>query len=91
MTDTKQTNAPAAKKKNIIFVFLSGAMALTIIVMMFLPDSGMGTGLMAIYGSMIWCGIFGASLARYLGKSGWFGFGFGSAAGMLIQFISQFV
>ena len=87
MTDTKQTDAPAAKKKNIIFVFLSGAMALTIIVMMFLPDSGMGTGLMAIYGSMLWCGIFGASLARYLGKNGWTGF----AAGMLIQFISQFV
>ena len=91
MTDTNHTDTPEAKKKNVIWVILSGAMALTIIVMMFLPDSGMGTGLMAIYGSMLWCGIFGASLARYLGKNGWFGFGFGSAAGMLIQFISQFV
>ena len=91
MTDTNHADTPEAKKKNVSWVILSGAMALTIIVMMFLPDSGMGTGLMAIYGSMLWCGIFGASLARYLGKNGWFGFGFGSAAGMLIQFISQFV
>ena len=91
MTDTNHADTPEAKKKHVIWVILSGAMALTIIVMMFLPDSGMGTGLMAIYGSMLWCGIFGASLARYLGKNGWFGFGFGSAAGMLIQFISQFV
>lgn len=91
MTDTKQTDTPEIAKKNVIWVYLSGAMALTIIVMMFLPNSGMGDGLMAIYGSMLWCGIFGASLARYLDKNGWFGFALGSAAGMLIQVLSTFV
>ena len=91
MTETNQSEATESNKKNVLWVYLSGAMALTIIVMMFMPNSGMGNGLMAIYGSMLWCGIFGASLARYLDKNGWFGFGIGSAAGMLIQFISQFV
>lgn len=86
MTDTNQTN-----KKNIIWVLLSGAMALTIIVLMFLPDSGMGTGLIAVYSAMLWCGIFGASFARYLGKNGWFGFLFGSAVGILVQVFSQFI
>ena len=91
MTDTNQTETPEVKKKNIIWVYLSGAMALTIIVMLFLPNSGMGNGLMTVYGSMLWCGIFGASLARYLDKSGWFGFALGSAVGMFIQTLSKFV
>ena len=91
MTETNQSEATESNKKNVLWVYLSGAMALTIIVMMFMPNSGMGNGLMAVYGAMLWCGIFGASLARYQNKNGWFGFGIGSAAGMLIQFISQFV
>ncbi|MDC8829220.1 hypothetical protein [Alteromonas gilva] len=90
MSDTNQSDA-STPKKNILWVILSGAMAMTFIVMLFLPDSGMGTGMLNIYSAMLWCGIFGASLFRYLGRSGWFGFAAGSAAGMLIQILSQLV
>nr|MCS5576378.1 hypothetical protein [Alteromonas macleodii] len=38
-------NNAFADKKNIMWVLLSGAMALTFIVMLFLPDTGMGSGL----------------------------------------------
>ncbi len=39
--NVKQNNA-FADKKNIMWVLLSGAMALTFVVMLFLPDTGMG-------------------------------------------------
>ena len=78
-------------KKNVMWVILSGAMAITFIVMMFLPDSGTGSGALAVYSAMLWCGIFGAATLRYLGKNGWYGFFAGSVVGMLLQIISTVV
>ena len=78
-----------ANKKNIMWVLLSGAMALTFIIMLFLPNTGMGSGLIATYSAMLWCGFFGASLWRYRNASGWAGFAYGSVVGFVIQFISQ--
>ncbi len=75
-------------KKNIMWVLLSGAMALTIVVLLFLPNSGTGSGMFSVYSAMLWCGIFGATSARYIGKSGWFGFAIGSVGGMLIQMLA---
>ncbi|BFT32033.1 hypothetical protein D210916BOD24_32090 [Alteromonas sp. D210916BOD_24] len=80
-----------ADKKNIMWVILSGAMALTFVVMLFLPDSGMGTGLVSTYSAMLWCGFFGGALWRYREANGWAGFAYGSVVGLLIQFASQFV
>ncbi len=91
ITTMVSADAPENKKKNVLWVYLSGAMALTIVVMMFLPNSGMGGSVIAVYGPMLWCGIFAAALARYNERNGWIGFAIGSGIGMLIQMISQFV
>ncbi|MFS1701465.1 hypothetical protein FJ444_09160 [Aestuariibacter sp. GS-14] len=92
MTDTQQpANDTANNKKNVLWVYLSGAMAITIVVMMFMPNSGMGGSIIAIYGPMLWCGIFAAALARYNERNGWIGFAIGSGIGMLLQVISQIV
>ncbi|NVK55747.1 MAG: hypothetical protein HWE26_09040 [Alteromonadaceae bacterium] len=90
MSDTNQSDT-STPKKNILWVILSGGMAITFMVMLFLPDTGMGSGILNIYSAMLWWGIFGASLFKYLDRSGWFGFAAGSAAGMLIQILSQIV
>ena len=86
----KNSNA-FADKKNIVWVLLSGAMALTFIVLLFLPDTGMGGGLISTYSAMLWCGFFGAALWRYRTASGWAGFAYGSVIGLVLQFISQII
>ena len=88
LSSDKTSNA-FADKKNIMWVLLSGAMALTFIVMLFLPDTGMGGGLISTYSAMLWCGFFGAALWRYRTASGWAGFAYGSVIGLVLQFISQ--
>lgn len=80
-----------SNRKNVIWVYLSGAMALTFVVMLFLPETGTGGATLSLYSAMLWCGIFGAALFRYLLKNTWAGFAIGSAAGMFIQIISQLV
>jgi len=80
-----------SNNKNVMWVVLSGAMALTFIVMMFLPNSGIGEGMIAVYSAMLWCGIFGAALFRYINKNGWIGFAAGSVLGFVLQVVSQFV
>ncbi|MBD3585770.1 hypothetical protein HHX48_08495 [Salinimonas sp. HHU 13199] len=80
-----------SNRKNIIWVYLSGAMALTFIVLLFLPDSGTGGATLSLYSTMLWCGLFGAALFRYLLKNTWAGFAAGSAIGMMIQIASQVV
>ena len=52
MSDNTTTNA-FSNNKNIMWVLLSGAMALTFIVMMFLPNSGTGEGMIAVYSACL--------------------------------------
>ena len=80
-----------ADKKNIMWVLLSGGMAMTFIIMLFLPNTGMGDGMIATYSSMLWCGFFGAALWRYRGANGWTGFAFGSVVGFIMQVVSQII
>jgi hypothetical protein len=80
-----------ADKKNIMWVLLSGGMAMTFIVMLFLPNTGMGDGMIATYSSMLWCGFFGAALWRYRNANGWTGFAFGSVVGFIMQVMSQII
>lgn len=88
MTDsTQQSILP---RKSVLWVYLSGAMALIIVVMSFLPQSGLGGSVASVYSVMLWVGIFGAAVARYRERSGWFGFAVGSAAGMFLFVLSQF-
>ncbi|AXT38585.1 hypothetical protein D1814_07825 [Alteromonas sp. BL110] len=86
-----KTSNAFADKKNIMWVLLSGAMALTFIVMLFLPDTGMGGGIISTYSAMLWCGFFGAALWRYRTANGWAGFAYGSVIGLVLQFISQII
>lgn len=85
-----QTQQSVLTGKRIIWVYLSGAMALTFVAMLFVPFSGAGDSMLSVYATMLWCGIFGASLARYRDKSGWIGFAAGSVTGMLIHTLSLF-
>lgn len=89
MADNPANNA-FSNNKNITWVALSGAMALTFAVMLFLPDTGTGDGMLSVYAAMLWCGLFGASLARYKNASGWVGFAIGSVLGFVLQIVSQF-
>ena len=86
---SEKTSNAFADNKNIMWVLLSGAMALTFIVMLFLPDTGMGGGIISTYSAMLWCGFFGAALWRYRTASGWAGFAYGSVIGLVLQFLSQ--
>ena len=91
-SNSKQSKDSAfADKKNVMWVLLSGAMALTFIVMLFLPNTGMGNGMIATYSAMLWCGFFGASLWRYRNGNGWTGFAYGSVIGFTLQFVSQLI
>ncbi len=87
----QDTDNAFSNRKNIMWVLLSGAMAATFIVLLFLPNTGVGSGMIATYAAMLWCGLFGAALARFYAKSGWIGFAAGSVAGLLIQMASQLV
>ena len=78
-----------SNRKNPVWVLLSGAMAVMFVVLLFLPDSGTGGATLSLYSAMLWCGLFGAALARYMGSNGWIGFAVGSVAGMLIQIVSE--
>lgn len=84
-------NNAFADKKNIMWVLLSGGMAMTFIIMLFLPNTGMGDGMIATYSSMLWCGFFGAALWRYRNANGWTGFAFGSVVGFVLQVVSQII
>ncbi|MBU2978399.1 hypothetical protein [Alteromonas sp. C1M14] len=76
-------------KKNIMWVLLSGAMAILFVILLFVPGGSQNDSLFSVYSAMIWCGLFGGALFRYLDKNGWVGFAIGSVAGMCIQIFSQ--
>ncbi|MBU3020279.1 hypothetical protein [Aestuariibacter sp. A3R04] len=78
-----------SNRRNIMWVLLSGAMALLFIVMLFLPGASQSDSMLSVYSAMIWCGLFGATLFRYWNKNGWVGFAAGSVVGLVIQFTSQ--
>ncbi len=87
---TPQTNS-FTDKKNIMWVLLSGAMAILFVALLFIPGATSPDSTLSIYAAMLWCGIFSATVFRYLGKNGWTGFAAGSAAGFCIQLLSAFV
>ncbi|MFB0912458.1 MAG: hypothetical protein QMA97_04675 [Glaciecola sp.] len=79
----KQYNplAEFTNKKNIVWVIMSASMCIFILFVLF---SGASVGVIdSVYSVMLWCGLFGGILARYIGKNGWIGFGVGSVFGML--------
>jgi VIT1/CCC1 family predicted Fe2+/Mn2+ transporter len=87
---SKPTYNAFTNPKNINWVLLSGAMAVTVLVLMFLPQQ-LGSGLTSVYSIMLWTGLFGATLSRYLGKNGWMGFLTGSIVGMVIHIFAPVI
>ncbi|WP_395338774.1 hypothetical protein PN836_012610 [Ningiella sp. W23] len=88
LSETQQDQAPKynafTNPKNVNWVILSGAMATLIIVLLFVPQQ-LGAGITSVYSVMLWTGLFGATLFRYIGRSGWYGFFTGSIVGMFLH------
>lgn len=76
--------------KNINWVILSGAMAVMVVVLMLMPQQ-LGAGITSVYSIMLWTGLFGATMFRYLGKGGWIGFFTGSVLGMLLHIFAPLI
>ncbi|MFC3094757.1 hypothetical protein DRW07_12265 [Alteromonas sediminis] len=73
--------------KNKIWVILSASMAITVLAAQIFQGVAVLNSMASIYSAMLWTGIFGAALARYMLKSGWFGFALGSAAGAALTIL----
>ena len=75
--------AEFANKKNIMWVILSGSIMVLVLALLIL--GGGDAIISSVYSVMLWCGLFGGSLARYTDKNGYVGFGVGSALGVVIH------
>ena len=80
-----------ANKKNILWVILSGGMALTVMGSQFMPGIVALGSMTSVYSAMLWVGIFGAALARYLNKNGWIGFAVGSVLGVSLNILASII
>ncbi|WP_240615511.1 hypothetical protein [Alteromonas facilis] len=78
-----------ANTKNILWVILAAGMAITVIGSQFMPGIVAHGSMTSVYSAMLWVGIFGAALARYLNKSGWMGFAVGSGCGVLLNILAS--
>lgn len=87
--DTEKPIDGFTNRKNILWVILAAGMAVTVVGSQFLPGMGMHDSLTSVYSSMLWCGIFGAALARYISKNGWIGFAIGSVIGVTLNILAS--
>lgn len=81
------TSTAFANNKNIMWVILSGAVALLITALLFFPQN-LGGGITSVYSLMLWWGLFAMFLFTYIDKKGALGFIAGSIFGMLLQIFS---
>jgi hypothetical protein len=70
--------------KNIYWVIITGAMAIMVLLLMLFPQN-LGGGITSVFSLMLWWGMFGLFLFRYIDKKGVVGFIAGSVLGMLIH------
>jgi hypothetical protein len=80
-----------ANKKNVLWVILSAGMALTVMGSQFMPGIVALDSMTSVYSAMLWVGIFGAALARYLNKNGWIGFATGSVLGVALNILAGII
>lgn len=89
----ESTNTPVEgfkDKQNIMWPILSGAMAITITLLVFFPQN-LGAGITSVYSLMAWWGVFGMFLFRYLHKKGSVGFIGGSVVGMFFHIFAPVI
>lgn len=86
---TEKPSDQFKNRKNILWVILAAGMAVTVVGSQFLPGMGMHGSMTSIYSSMLWCGIFGAALSRYINKNGWIGFAIGSVLGVTLNILAS--
>lgn len=91
--ENKQTEPSDAfnNRKNFLWVVLAAGMAITVVGSQFLPGVGMHDSLTSVYSSMLWCGILGAAVARYISKNGWIGFAIGSVLGVTLNILASVI
>jgi len=77
-------------KQNIMWPILSGAMAITISLLVFFPQN-LGEGISSVYSLMVWWGLFGMFIFRFIDKRGSHGFIGGSAVGMLLHIFAPVI
>lgn len=82
--DPQKPSEAFQSKQNIMWPILSGALATTITFLVFFPQN-LGGGITSVYSLMVWWGLFGLFLFRYIGKQSTYGFIAGSATGMLLH------
>ena len=80
-----------ANKKNVLWGILSAGMALTVMGSQFMPGIVALDSMTSVYSAMLWVGIFGAALARYLNKNGWIGFATGSVLGVALNILASII
>lgn len=84
MTDNKAKPLQEfANKKNVVWVIMSASIMFLVLALLII--GGGDQIISSVYSVMLWCGIFGGTLARYLDKNGWIGFGIGSGIGVILH------
>lgn len=76
--------------KNIMWVILSGSMAIVVSLLVFFPQN-LGAGLTSVFSLMLWWGLFGLFLFRYIDKKGLIGFIIGSIIGMILHIFAPLI
>lgn len=76
--------------QNIMWVLLSGALAVLVTILLFFPQN-LGGGITSVYSLMLWWGLFVMFVCRFIKKSAMFGFIGGSVFGMILQILSPLV
>jgi VIT1/CCC1 family predicted Fe2+/Mn2+ transporter len=76
--------------QNIMWVLLSGALAVLVTILLFFPQN-LGGGITSVYSLMLWWGLFVMFVCRFIKKNAMFGFIGGSVFGMILQILSPLV
>ena len=78
------------RHNNVMWVILTGAMALVVSVLLFFPQN-LGVGITSVFSLMLWWGLFGLFLFRFVKKKGLIGFIAGSVLGLILHIFAPVI
>lgn len=90
MSATKKPAAAFTDNQNIVWVIITGTMAFFVVVLMFFPQN-LGVGITSVFSLMLWWGLFGLFLFKYINKKGVIGFISGSVVGLLLHIFEPII